>query len=99
MPVPLSPAGFIINQTINGARQVTQISSSLNDATSHPGTLAQNITYNAAGQLTGLQNGCVGSNCPQLQETYAFNNRLQPVMIELVLSCNIERYMSNCRHE
>ena len=42
----------------------------------------------AAILLTGVQgvpqqNGCVGSNCINVQETYAYNNRLQNVMIEL----------------
>ena len=28
-------------------------------------------------------NGCVGSGCVNAQETYVYNNHLQPVMIEL----------------
>src|SRR5208282_5832568 len=71
----LHPAGFVINQPVNGAQQVTQVTSSVNDPTD-PGSLAQNITYNAAGEITGLQNGCAGSGCTQVQETYAYNNRL-----------------------
>jgi hypothetical protein len=46
-------------------------------------TLAQNIAYSHWGALISFQNGCVGRGCVQLQETYAYKNRLQPVMIEL----------------
>jgi RHS repeat-associated protein len=104
----LHPAGFVINQTINGARQVTQVTSSWSDTTSHPGTLAQNITYNAAGQITSLQNGCVGSQCTGLQETYFYNNHLQMAVAELgtssthaARSCRVYSYYvgagaSNC---
>ncbi len=38
------PAGFTITQTINEARQVTQVTSSLSDST-HPGTLAEGLFY------------------------------------------------------
>ena len=76
------PAGFTITNTISAARRITQIASSWNDST-HPGTLAQNILYTAARDVTGLQNGCVGSGCTPVQETYTYNNRLQEVMVEL----------------
>jgi RHS repeat-associated protein len=69
--------------TISTAQRITEITSSLSDSSSHPGTLASNITYDPAGQLATLLNGCVGSGCVQRQETYAYNNRLQPVQIQL----------------
>jgi RHS repeat-associated protein len=76
------PAGFTITNTISPARRITQVASSLSDST-HPANLAQNIVYNAAGSITGLQNGCVGSGCTQLLETYAYNKRLQMAVAEL----------------
>lgn len=76
------PNGETITQTISNARRITQITSSLNDAT-HPGTLAQSIKYAPHGALTQLQNGCVGTGCTQRQETYDYNNRLQAVRIQL----------------
>src|SRR5579875_1318298 len=75
------PAGFTITNSINGAQRVAQITSSLNDAT-HPGTLAT-ISYTPWGAEQTLENGCAGSGCTNTLETYAYNNRLQAVMIEL----------------
>ena len=60
---------------------ITQITSSLNDST-HPGTLAT-ISYTPFGAINTLLNGCAGSGCVQRQETYDYNNRLQPVRIQL----------------
>jgi RHS repeat-associated protein len=76
------PVGFTITNTISPAQLVTQISSSLVDST-HPANMAQNIAYTAWGALSTLQNGCAGSGCTNTQETYNYNNRLQPAMIEL----------------
>ncbi|MGH9396815.1 MAG: hypothetical protein ACRD18_08185, partial [Terriglobia bacterium] len=76
------PAGFTITNTVNTAQQITQIQSSLVDST-HPQYLAQNITYTPWGAESTLENGCAGSGCTNTLETYAYNNRLQPVMIEL----------------
>jgi RHS repeat-associated protein len=76
------PAGFTITNTINAARQITQIQSNLVDS-SHPQYLAQNIAYTPWGAEQTLENGCAGSGCTNILETYAYNNRLQPVMIEL----------------
>jgi len=76
------PAGYTFTTPVNAAQQVTAVQSSLSDST-HPPTLAQNITYTAWGAVSSLQNGCVGSGCTNLQETYTYNNRLQPWMIRL----------------
>ncbi len=82
------PAGFtIITNTLNGAQQTTQIQSSLVDST-HPQYRAQNITYTPWGAESTLDNGCAGSGCTNTVETYAYNNRLQPVRIELGTSSN-----------
>src|SRR5271157_5970007 len=75
------PAGFTIYNGFNAAQQVTSITNSWNDAT-HPGTLAT-MTYGPFGALNTLVNGCAGSGCTQVQETYDYNNRLQPVQIQL----------------
>ena len=53
------PAGYSISQSVNGAREVTQVTSSLSDSM-HPPVLAQNITYTPFGALSSLQNGCGG---------------------------------------
>ena len=76
------PVGFTITNTLNSAQQITQIASSLSDST-HPGTLAQNISYTPWGALGSLENGCVGSGCTYALETYSYNKRLQPSVIEL----------------
>ncbi len=49
----------------------------------HPQYLAQNITYAPWGAESTLENGCAGSGCTNALETYVYNNRMQPVMIEL----------------
>jgi RHS repeat-associated protein len=81
----IHPSQFTITQTLNAAQQVTAVKSSLSSSTQPP-TLAQSITYNAPGAVTGLQNGCAvgsGSSCMNVQETYQYNNRLQVAMAEL----------------
>lgn len=80
------PAGFTLTNTYNAALQTTQITSSLNDST-HPGTLAT-MTYGPSGALKTLVNGCAGSGCTQVQETYDYNKRLQPVRIQLGTSAS-----------
>lgn len=80
------PAKFTITNQINAAQQFTQVTSSLNDST-HPGTLAT-MAYNPLGVFSTLTNGCAGSGCTQRQETYDYNNRLQPVRIQLGTSSN-----------
>jgi len=82
------PNGETITQTFSKAHRVTQITSSLNDST-HPGTLASNMTYAPHGGLSKLQNGCSGTGCTQIQETYDYNNRLQTVRIQLGTSANL----------
>jgi YD repeat-containing protein len=80
-------AGFTITNAIDAAQQITGITSSLNDST-HPPVLAQNITYTPFGALASLQNGCAGSGCTQVQETYDYNKRLQPVRMQLGTASN-----------
>ena len=87
----IHPAGFTITQTINGAREVSQVASSWSDET-HPPVLAENMSYTPWGALSSLQNGCVGSGCTNVQETYAYNNRLQPTQIQLGTSGNAGAY-------
>jgi RHS repeat-associated protein len=83
----LHSGGFTLTNTINGAQQIMAIQSSWQD-TSHPQYLAENVTYTAWGAVSQLQNGCVGSGCVNAQETYTYNNRLQPSMIQLTGTSN-----------
>jgi hypothetical protein len=77
------PAGFTITQNINGAREISQVTSTLSDSTTHPGTLAT-VTYTPFGAVQTLQNGCVPTaNCTNLQESYFYNPRLQMAVAEL----------------
>jgi RHS repeat-associated protein len=81
------PAGYTLTNTVNSAQQVTAVQSSWQD-TNHPQYLAENVTYTPWGAVSQLQNGCVGSGCTNAQETYVYNNRLQPWMIQLGTSGN-----------
>jgi RHS repeat-associated protein len=54
----------------------------LNDST-HPPVLAQNMTYTPCGALSSLTNGCAGSGCTNIQETYFYNKRMQMAVAEL----------------
>ena len=83
----VTPLGVTITHAITAAQRVSGITSSLNTSTTPP-TLVQNMTYTAWGALSGLQNGCVGTGCTQVEETWDFNNRLQPVLIEVGNSGN-----------
>ncbi len=76
------PGQFTLTNTVNSAQQVTAIQSSLTGA-NLPQTLAQSISYTPWGAVSQLVNGCVGTQCVNAQETYTYNNRLQPWMIEL----------------
>jgi len=76
------PAGHTFTQQISKAQRVTGISSSASDST-HPGTLLQNVRYAPHGAVASSENGCAGTGCVQAQETYDYNNRLQPVRIQL----------------
>lgn len=76
------PSGFTLTNTISAAQLITQITSNLVGST-YPANMAQNITYTAWGAINSLQNGCAGSGCTNTVETYTYNNRLQPAMIEL----------------
>ena len=66
------PAGFTLTNSINGAQQVTQISYSPSDST-HPANLIPTVAYTPFGAVSKLQNGCAGTSCVQLQETYDYN--------------------------
>ncbi|HMD96193.1 MAG TPA: hypothetical protein VKM93_02530, partial [Terriglobia bacterium] len=80
------PGGFTLTDTYNAAMQMTQMTSSFNDSV-HPGTLAT-LSYGPSGALSTLVNGCAGSGCTPVQETYDYNNRLQPVRIQLGTSAS-----------
>ena len=81
------PAGFTITNQFSAAQRISQITSSWNDST-HPGTLAfgpgpnSGIKYTPWGAIDTLINGTV-SGGTQRQETYTYNNRMQPAMIRL----------------
>ena len=78
------PAGFTVTNQINSAQQITQISQSPHDNASYPQYLATSITYTPFGSIGTLVNGCVPSgSCTQRQDSYDYNNRLQPVRIQL----------------
>jgi RHS repeat-associated protein len=47
-----------------------------------PQYIAQSINYTAWGAPSRLENGCAGSNCADGVETYLYNNRLQPVVMQ-----------------
>ena len=89
------PAGFTITNTISAARRVTQVSSSLNSSTQPP-VLAQSITYTPWGALTSRTNTCVGTGCTNVVETYDYNNRMQPVRLQLGNSGNPMRNTAWC---
>jgi RHS repeat-associated protein len=76
------PAVFTVTNTLNSAQQITQMAQS-NYNNSYPQYPAQSITYTAFGAVSTLVNGCAGNGCTQVQETYNYNNRLQPVRIQL----------------
>ena len=83
------PAGFTVTNQINSAQQITQISQSPYDNASYPQYLATSITYTSFGSISTLGNGCVPSgSCTQGQDSYDYNNRLQPVRIRLGTSIN-----------
>ena len=56
------PYGYTITQTINGAREISQFTSSLNGS-QQPPTLAT-VTYTPFGSVSTLQDGCVGTRAP-----------------------------------
>ena len=66
-----------------GAQQVMQVQTT-SRYTNLPQTLAQNIKYTPWGALSALQNGFTGSGV-NAQETYQYNNRMQPAVIELTI--------------
>jgi RHS repeat-associated protein len=77
----LHPAGYTLTNTISPARRITAIQSSWVD-NNHPQSLAQSVNYMPWGAVSQLVNGYAGSGA-NAQETYIYNNRLQPAVIEL----------------
>jgi RHS repeat-associated protein len=75
------PASYTVTNSITRAERISQITSTLSDST-HPGTLAT-LTYAPQGAIATVVNGCVGQGCVQVQQSYDYNNRLQPVRIRL----------------
>ncbi|MGH9325318.1 MAG: hypothetical protein ACRD2B_01310, partial [Terriglobia bacterium] len=87
-----NPSGFTVTNQINGAQQITQIQQSAYSATNAQ-NIAKQITYTPWGAEQTLENGCASSSgqeqgCTDTLETYVYNNRLQPVLIELGNSSN-----------
>jgi RHS repeat-associated protein len=54
----------------------------------HPQYVAQSISYMPWGTAKTLVNGCAGGGCVDTEETYLYNNRLQPLVIELGTAAN-----------
>jgi len=83
------PAGYTITNTISAAQRITGVSSTYSDSLHHS-VLASGITYTAWGAINSLTNGCVvaSGSCTQVLETYQYNNRMQPTMLELGKSGN-----------
>ncbi len=78
------PATF--TNTVNNAQQITNVATQWTDGY-HPSSLAT-ISYSPWGAINSLTNGCAGSGCTNTVETYTYNNRLQPWMIQLGTSTN-----------
>ena len=76
------PDGTKFTNTVNNAQQITAIGTPWTDGY-HPSSLATNIGYAPWGAVNSLTNGCAGSGCTNTVETYTYNNRLQPWMIQL----------------
>ncbi len=75
------PGLINITNIVNTAQQITAVQTTSN-YTNLPQTFLQNVTYTPWGAVSSLQNGCSGSGCTNAQETYTYNNRLQPAMIQ-----------------
>jgi RHS repeat-associated protein len=80
----IHPDQFTLKNAISTARRITAVQSSVSDQT-HPQYLVQTqgASYTPWGALSKLVNGCVGSQCTKAQETYVYNDCLQPWLIEL----------------
>ena len=76
------PGLITFNNTVNAAQQITEVTTS-SSYPNLPQTLVQNVTYTPWGAVSQLEDGCSGSGCLNAYETYTYNNRLQPWMIEL----------------
>jgi RHS repeat-associated protein len=77
---------FFVYPYVNSAQQISQVTSTWADST-HPGTLAS-FAYNPAGSISTLADGCTGTGCAGLLETYNYNRRLQMDMVELGTGSN-----------
>ena len=75
-----------MTNTFSVVGRLTGVTSSLDDAT-HPATLATGLTYAPHGGIATLVNGAV-SGGTQRQESYDYNNRLQPVRMQLGTASN-----------
>lgn len=78
-----SPNGFTVTNTYNAAMEITSISQYPSDLSNLPQDFAVSIGYTAFGAISTLLNGCAGATCTAHLETYDYNNRLQPVRIQL----------------
>ena len=73
--------------TISGAREISSIAVGAN-VLDMPTSLVPSVSYTPWGAIAGLTDGCTGSSCTQIQEAYSYNNRLQPVTIQVGTSAN-----------
>ncbi len=76
------PGLINFNNTVNAAQQITGVTTT-SSYTNLPQTLVQSVTYTPFGAVSQFENGCAGSGCLNAYETYTYNNRLQPWMIQL----------------
>jgi RHS repeat-associated protein len=96
----VNPVSHTFTNTITRAQRISETTSSLSDST-HPATLGT-FTYAPHGGIATAVNGCVGQDCVQRQQTYDYNNRLQPVRIQLgraadndALYCSVYNYYAD----
>ncbi len=82
-----SPADFSFTNTISGAQRITAITSAGNGA-AIPESLVPAVHYTPWGAIQTLQEGCVDTGCPTVQETYDYNSRMQPARIQLGTQSN-----------
>ncbi len=80
------PSGFTLTNTISAAGRITAMQSSWVDS-NHPQYLAKSISYTPWGAVSTLVNGAAGGGTGA-QETYQYNQRLQPALIQLVTTDN-----------
>jgi RHS repeat-associated protein len=95
------PAGYTFTNKVSGARRMQQIASSWVD-NQHPQYLAQSITYMPWGAVSKFVNGSAGSSGAPATETYMYDDRLQPWVIQLTAGtqqttaqCLVYNYYAN----